>query len=101
MDFNWKVITNRSNKMRKLTSYEELISSTINDAIKEAQPDNLVQFLIEEGFIHIKRVERFTILKEVAELHKNGMPRCLAMEEVSYKYCCSYEKVRGLIYNSK
>lgn len=87
--------------MKKLTSHEELISSTINDAINEAQPENIVNFLIVKGFIDIKGVERFAIRKAVADLAEGGMPRCRAMDEVSYKYCCSYEKVRGLIYGSR
>lgn len=86
--------------MKKLTSHDELMSSIINDVINSHQPENIVQFLLENEFIDMKKTERFAILKEVAELVEGGMPRCRAMEEVSYKYCCSYEKVRGLVYNN-
>lgn len=87
--------------MEKLVSHEELISSTINDAINGAQPDTIITLLFEKGFIDIRSVERFAIRKDVATLVEGGMTRCRAMEDVCYKYSCSYEKVRGLIYNSQ
>ena len=30
-----------------------------------------------------------------------GEKKCHAMGETAYDYCCSYEKVRGIIYRNK
>ena len=85
--------------MEKLNYHDRLMFTAITDAAIETKPENLLEFLFSKGFIDSKVVERYTVRKEVLALLHSGMPRMRVIEELSYKYCCSFEKIRGIVYN--
>ena len=85
--------------MENLNYHDKLIFTAIDDAAIGIKPENLLEFLFSMGFIDSKAVERYAVRKEVIELLNSGMLMMRVIEEVSVKYCCSFEKIRGIVYN--
>lgn len=54
--------------------------------------------LDNEGLIDRRALERLFARFETERLARCGMGRCRAMEEVAEQLCCSYEKVRNMVY---
>lgn len=60
-----------------------------------------LEYLLCEGILDLRRAEEASIRREVARRMARGEKKCYAMGETAYDYCCSYEKVRGIIYRNK
>ena len=56
---------------------------------------------LREGLLDLRRAEEAAIRRDVARRTARGEKKCHAMGETAYDYCCSYEKVRGIIYRNK
>ncbi len=52
------------------------------------------------GLIDRRACERAAIRERMAELTVSGLPRCEAMEVAAREFCCSYEKIRKVFYES-
>lgn len=63
-----------------------------------AKHEPLLRRLLEEGALDRRRCERWMIGEAVAERVRGGAGRCEAMIQVAEIYCCSYEKVRKIVY---
>ena len=77
--------------------------SRIWDAVAEAvggmSGGEAFDYLRRSGLIGRREAEAFYIRRRVGELVSGErMPRCRAMEKTADEMCCSYEKVKGLIY---
>ena len=54
-----------------------------------------------QALAYLRRAEEAAIRRDVARRTARGEKKCYAMGETAYDYCCSYEKVRGIIYRNK
>ena len=54
--------------------------------------------LLRHGVINMRYCEQLAIRERLEELVKGHLGRCEAMEVVVEEFCCSYEKVRKIIY---
>ncbi|MCH5330113.1 MAG: hypothetical protein J1E04_04035 [Alistipes sp.] len=60
-----------------------------------------LDLLAKRGLIDRRAAEALFARNEVERLARKGRPRCLAMVQVAEMLCCSYQKVRNLIYNKE
>ncbi len=54
--------------------------------------------LLDRGLIDMRAAERAAVRARVAELQSQGAKRVDAMYRVAEEFCCSYEKIRSIIY---
>lgn len=54
--------------------------------------------LLERGLIDLRAAERGAVRQRVAELQRSGSGRVEAMFQAAEEFCCSYEKIRSIIY---
>lgn len=55
--------------------------------------------LVECGAVDRRSVEAAFARAEVERRVRGGEGRCRAMDEVAFELCCSYEKVRSIVYS--
>ncbi len=58
----------------------------------------LLRRLTDRGWIDMRAVERAAVRARVAELQSRGAKRVDAMYRAAEEFCCSYEKIRSIIY---
>jgi len=58
----------------------------------------LLRRLINRGLIDMRAAERGAVRERVAELQSRGAKRVDAMYQAAEEFCCSYEKIRSIIY---
>lgn len=69
-------------------------------AMKSMTGAEAAEYLMAHGLIDRRAAEREYVRERMQRLTVGeGMPRCRAMEEIADEICCSYEKVRGIIYS--
>ena len=81
-----------------MKSYAELLRPIIA-ASESMTGAEAAEYIISRGLIDRRAVEREYVRTRMRRLTVEGMPRCRAMEEIADEICCSYEKVRGIIYS--
>ena len=87
-----------SNTRKSLTETESLILEHLEQLFVKQYTHTLLAGLWQMGLINAKAVEAIAIKREVERLKEQGVTIRRAMEDTAYKYCCSYEKVRKIIY---
>ena len=83
-----------------MTHRERLIGE-LRRGLRGLTAQQLLDRLLDEGMLDLRRVEEAAIRREVTRRIACGEAKCYAMGETAYDYCCSYEKVRGIIYRQK
>lgn len=83
-----------------MTRHEELLAGAVLGEIGGLKPREVVRRLTELGLLNRTACEQLSIRSEVAQLAKAGIPRCEALHVAARKFCCSYEKARGLFYKT-
>lgn len=78
-----------------MTRREKLLAAAV-----EGVPGEVLERLFERGLIDLKACERLAVRGAVDRLVRQGTPRCGAMHAVAEEFCCSYEKVRGIVYDT-
>ena len=78
----------------------QLLAPLIERAGGTAEVSLLLTSLYSEGFLDRRALEALYARSEVNRLVKEGQGRCRAMDEVADRLCCSYEKVRAMVYNN-
>jgi ATP-dependent protease ClpP protease subunit len=68
-------------------------------ARRNRQYERLIGTLINYDLIDVKACERRAIYGHVESLQWRGYGRCHAMALTAVKFCCSYQKVRNIIYD--
>lgn len=58
----------------------------------------MLKLMLDEGLVDRRAAEALYARAEVERMMRNGTARCRAMEYVAEELCCSYEKVRAIIY---
>jgi len=58
----------------------------------------LLRRLLGQGLIDMRIAEREAVRERVAELQSRGAKRVDAMYQAAEEFCCSYEKIRSIIY---
>ena len=65
-----------------------------------AAPKTLAH-LFDRGLLDRRACEAEAIRAEIARLVEQGIPRCEAMELAAERFCCSYGKVKGIVYGRR
>lgn len=74
----------------------EALRRETDGALSEAAAEKL----LERGLVDLRACERAVVRAEIDRLARGGAGRCGAMHALSQTLDCSYEKVRGLYYES-
>ena len=72
--------------------HEERLLEELRRELRGLSTTQALAYLLREGLLDLRRAEEAAIRRE---------KKCYAMGETAYDYCCSYEKVRGIIYRNK
>lgn len=78
---------------------EKILIDSIVDEIKGQSVRKILEHLLETGLISYTACERHAIKKYVDNLVHEGEGRMRAIDTCAALFCCSFEKVRGIIYN--
>lgn len=79
----------------------ERLSQELHRLVRGCSAARMLDRLLEAGLIDLRRVEESAILHDVAQRTARGEAKCRAMARTADEFCCSYEKVRGIIYRNK
>ncbi len=82
-----------------LNNHQELLSEAVMRRIGEMPLREAVRFLARSGLLNQLACERLAIRDLVAQLAREGIPRCEAFHVAATVCCCSYEKARKLFYD--
>ena len=63
-----------------------------------ATPRQVIRALQEQGLLDERVIERYVARRAVEQLFEQGARRCEAIAAVAKMLCCSYGKIRGIIY---
>ena len=80
--------------------HEERLLEELRRELRGLSTTQAHAYLLREGLLDHRRAEE-AALRHVARRTARGEKKCYAMGETAYDYCCSYEKVRGIIYRNK
>ena len=81
--------------------HEERLLEELRRELRGLGTTQALAYLLREGLLDLRRAEEAAIRRDVARRTARGEKKCHAMGETAYDYCCSYEKVRGIIYRNK
>lgn len=81
-------------------TYRQRLIDELELAVQGLSARKVLDFLLDEGLIDDRRLEASAIRRDVARRVARGEKKCYAMGETAHDFCCSYEKVRGIIYRS-
>ena len=76
--------------------HEERLLEELRRELRGLSTTQALAYLLREGLLDLRRAEEAAIRRTA-----RGEKKCHAMGETAYDYCCSYEKVRGIIYRNK
>ncbi len=82
-------------------THDERLMEELRRELRGFTAAQTLEYLLHEGVLDLRRAEEAAIRREVARRIAQGEKKCYAMGETAYDYCCSYEKVRGIIYRNK
>lgn len=83
-----------------MTRHDQMLAETILGIIDGASTLDAITQLFELGLISRRNCEQHAMRTDVERLAHSGTPRCEAMHATAERFSCSYEKVRGAIYNT-
>ena len=83
-----------------MTTHRQRLLDELRLAVRGLSAPKLIDYLLLEGIIDERKLEERAIRQEVARRMAQGQKKCYAMGETAHEYCCSYEKVRGIIYRT-
>lgn len=83
-----------------MTRIENRLTEAVREAIEGLSAAEAAGRLLELGLLSRRGCEQLAIRGEMRRLEREGMRRCEAMLVVAETFCCSYEKVRTLFYNT-
>ena len=83
-----------------MTTHRQRLLDELRLDVRGLSAPKLLDYLLLEGIIDERKLEERAIRQEVARRMAQGQKKCYAMGETAHEYCCSYEKVRGIIYRT-
>lgn len=83
-----------------MTRHEESLAGVLLGEVGGLRTEEAVRRLIRLGLLNRTACERLAVRDEVARLAREGIPRCEALHMAAERFCCSYEKARGLFYEN-
>lgn len=83
-----------------MTRHEQRLAEAVGEVLGPLLPKEAVERLFDEGLIDRTACERRAIGAEVRRRTAQGRPLCEAMEETAERFCCSYGKVRKIVYET-
>lgn len=81
-----------------MTAVEKRLAEAAAGLVGSLSGREALEMLIAEGLVDRRALERCYARRRFDRLVAAGMGRCRAMDEVAHELCCSYEKVRTIIY---
>lgn len=75
----------------------ELIE-TLTENVEGQGAKALLDLLCSSNLIDRRAAEALYIRRKMDELTRCGVPRCKAMRQLAGTLCCSYERVRAIVY---
>ena len=78
------------------------IETMLGSLVTENSPSSgfhLLRILESHGLIDERAAEAYYARREVLNLVRRGFGRCRAMEKVAERLCCSFAKVRKILYS--
>ena len=84
-----------------MTRHEKQLAEALLGDLPGASPGQTLARLFSLGLIDRRACEAHAIRAETERLVRQGTPRCAAMEITARTFCCSYGKVREILYNHK
>ncbi|MEG1622346.1 MAG: hypothetical protein RR330_03125 [Alistipes sp.] len=81
-----------------MTTLEQLFIDLLAGETKGRSHRQVIENLLTRGLLNVTACERISIRHHVEILERQGMRRGQAMEDTAEQHCCSYEKVRSIIY---
>lgn len=82
-----------------MTRLETRLAEYLYKEFRELTSEQTIESLISRGLLDRKVCEAQAIRAETERLVRQGMPRCEAMHVTAGLFCCSYGKVRGIVYD--
>lgn len=82
-----------------MTKLDERLLATALEQVGDLDTPSALRRLLEIGLLDRRRCERLAMRREIADLQRQGIPRCEALEVTARKFCCSYEKARNAFYD--
>lgn len=79
-----------------MCDYRSRVSRSASRASRRYE--RLIGMLIHHDMLDLSRLEKRVIHRRVVELTKRYRGKCIAMGMVANEMCCSYQKVRGAVY---
>lgn len=79
----------------------EKLLTPLLDSVGGMSGTETLKMMIREGLVDRRAAEALYARSEVERMIRRGTGRCRAMEYVAEELCCSYEKVRAMIYASR
>lgn len=83
-----------------MTRIDRHLAEIVRRTIEGLSAEEAVARLVDEGLLSHRGCEQLAIREAMRRLEEDGMRRCEAMHVVADRFCCSYEKVRTLFYNT-
>lgn len=91
----------RPSFLRLTMRHEDRLLEELRRDVRGLSAAQTLDYLRREGILDLRRAEEAAIRRDVARRTARGEKKCYAMGETAYDYCCSYEKVRGIIYRNQ
>lgn len=81
-----------------MTRLETQLAEFLHGELRGLPARKALTHLLDRGLLDRRACEAQAIRAETERLVRQGMPRCEAMELTAERFCCSYGKVRGIVY---
>lgn len=77
---------------------EDILYRVLLAQLADRSPAEAAARLLALGLADRKACEALAVREEYRRLCLEGIPRCEAMYRTAERFCCSYEKVRSIVY---
>ncbi len=84
-----------------MTRHGERLVAPLLEEVRGRDAAQVVMWLWDQGLMNVRSLECRAIRSRVERLVGEGRGRVRAMEQAAADFCCSYEKVRDIIYERR
>lgn len=84
-----------------MTRLDARLAEFLRGELLGVSPGKTLMHLLDRGLLDRRACEAEAIRAETERLVRQGVPRCEAMELTAERFCCSYGKVRGIVYGRR
>lgn len=84
-----------------MTRHGERLVAPLLEEVRGRDAEQVVRWLWDQGLMNVRSLECRAIRSCVERLTGEGKGRVRAMEQAAFDFCCSYEKVRDIVYERR